>query len=287
MLLWNGKPLTDPISPTERIQVTKTGATASVSDHVVGEEPLEIRIDAGVGLQQLAITMRTPGADIELGAGFLWTEGLLRTREDLIGITTCKDKELTPREQENVIVARVVPDAPAVSRILERRFTITSACGVCGSTHIEDLRKRGCANVSEPGLSDDALAKLPDLMRPKQKIFDKTGGLHAAGLFDPNGNLIVVREDVGRHNAVDKVIGYALMNDLLPLQGYALAISGRGGFEIIQKAIAAGISAVVAVSAPTSLAVETAREFGLTLLGFARNGEATKYSPAPIADLKN
>jgi FdhD protein len=124
-------------------------------------------------------------------------------------------------------------------------------------------------------------------MRPKQKIFDKTGGLHAAGLFDPNGNLIVVREDVGRHNAVDKVIGYALMNDLLPLQGYALAISGRGGFEIIQKAIAAGISAVVAVSAPTSLAVETAREFGLTLLGFARNGEATKYSPAPIADLKN
>ena len=281
MLLRNGKPLTDPISPTERIQVTKTGATASVSDHVVGEEPLEIRIDAGVGLQQLAITMRTPGADIELGAGFLWTEGLLRTREDLIGITTCKDKDLTPREQENVIVARVVPDAPAVARTLERRFTITSACGVCGSTHIEDLRQRGCTNVTEPGLSDDELAKLPDLMRPKQKIFDKTGGLHAAGLFDPSGNLIVVREDVGRHNAVDKVIGYALMNDLLPLQGYALAISGRGGFEIIQKAIAAGISAVVAVSAPTSLAVETAREFGLTLLGFARNGEATKYSPAP------
>ena len=287
MLLRNGKPLTDPISPTERIQVTKTGATASVSDHVVGEEPLEIRIDAGVGLQQLAITMRTPGADIELGAGFLWTEGLLRTREDLIGITTCKDKDLTPREQENVIGARVVPDAPAVARTLERRFTITSACGVCGSTHIEDLRQRGCTNVTEPGLSDDELAKLPDLMRPKQKIFDKTGGLHAAGLFDPSGNLIVVREDVGRHNAVDKVIGYALMNDLLPLQGYALAISGRGGFEIIQKAIAAGISAVVAVSAPTSLAVETAREFGLTLLGFARNGEATKYSPAPIADLKN
>ena len=118
-------------------------------------------------------------------------------------------------------------------------------------------------------------------MRPKQKIFDKTGGLHAAGLFDPTGQLIVVREDVGRHNAVDKVIGYALMHDLLPLAGYSLAISGRGGFEIIQKAISAGISAVVAVSAPTSLAVETAREFGLTLLGFTRNGTATKYSPAP------
>jgi len=271
----------EPISPTQRIQVSKTPSETSVSDYVVGEEPLEIRIDGGSGIQQLAITMRTPGADIELGAGFLWSEGLLRTREDLIGITTCKDKELSPREQENVIVAQVVPDAPAVTRTMERRFTISSACGVCGSTHIGDLRQRGCENVSAPGLSDHDLAKLPDLMRPKQKIFDKTGGLHAAGLFDQTGKLIVVREDVGRHNAVDKVIGYALMHDLLPLSGYSLAISGRGGFEIIQKAIAAGISAVVAVSAPTSLAVETAREFGLTLLGFTRNGTATKYSPAP------
>jgi FdhD protein len=271
----------EPISPTKRIQVLKTKSNTSVSDHVVGEEPLEIRIDGGAGLQQLAITMRTPGADIELGAGFLWTEGLLRTREDLIGITTCKDKELTPREQENVIVAQVLPDAPAVTRTLERRFTISSACGVCGSSHIDDLRTRGCSNVSAPGISESELLKLPELMRPKQKIFDKTGGLHAAGLFDPQGTLVVVREDVGRHNAVDKVIGYALMNDLLPLDGYSLAISGRGGFEIIQKAIAARISAVVAVSAPTSLAVETAREFGLTLYGFAREDSATKYSPAP------
>jgi FdhD protein len=271
----------EPISATQRIQVSKTPSETSVSDYVVGEEPLEIRIDGGSGLQQLAITMRTPGADIELGAGFLWSEGLLRNREDLIGITTCKDKELSPREQENVIVAQVVPDAPAVTRTMERRFTISSACGVCGSTHIGDLRQRGCENVSAPGLSDHDLARLPDLMRPKQKIFDKTGGLHAAGLFDQTGKLIVVREDVGRHNAVDKVIGYALMHDLLPLSGYSIAISGRGGFEIIQKAIAAGISAVVAVSAPTSLAVETAREFGLTLLGFTRNGTATKYSPAP------
>jgi FdhD protein len=126
------------------------------------------------------------------------------------------------------------------------------------------------ANVAAPGISESEFLKLPELMRPKQKIFDKTGGLHAAGLFDPQGKLIVVREDVGRHNAVDKVIGYALMNDLLPLDGYSLAISGRGGFEIIQKAIAARISAVVAVSAPTSLAVETAREFGLTLYGFTQ-----------------
>lgn len=279
----NGNQLSnqEPISASKRIKVIKTGSATSKTDYVVGEEPLEIRVDGGQGLQQLAITMRTPGADIELGAGFLWTEGLLRTRDDLIGITTCKDKDLTPREQENVIVARVVPDAPAITRTMERRFTISSACGVCGSTQIDDLRHRGCSNVSAPGLSDEELVNLPDIMRDKQKIFDRTGGLHAAGLFDSKGKLLVVREDVGRHNAVDKVIGWALMNDLLPLDGYSLAISGRGGFEIIQKAVAARISAIVAVSAPTSLAVETAREFGLTLLGFTRNGEATKYSPEP------
>jgi FdhD protein len=271
----------EPVSATKRLKVFKTGPGVIKDDQVVGEEPLEIRVDGGNGLQQLAITMRTPGADIELGAGFLWTEGLLRTREDLIGITTCKDKELSPREQENVIVARVVPDAPAITRTMERRFTISSACGICGSTQIDDLRHRGCTNVSTPGISDDQLIHLPEIMRDKQKIFDRTGGLHAAGLFDRYGKLVVVREDVGRHNAVDKVIGWALMNDLLPLDGYSLAISGRGGFEIIQKAVAARISAVVAVSAPTSLAVETAREFGLTLFGFARNGEATKYSPEP------
>jgi FdhD protein len=271
----------EPVSATKRLKVFKTSLGVIKDDQVVGEEPLEIRVDGGQGLQQLAITMRTPGADIELGAGFLWTEGLLRSREDLIGITTCKDKELTPREQENVIVARVVSDAPAITRTMERRFTISSACGICGTTQIDDLRHRGCTTVAAPGINDEQLVNLPDIMRDKQKIFDRTGGLHAAGLFDSAGKLLVVREDVGRHNAVDKVIGWALMNDLLPLDGYSLAISGRGGFEIIQKAVAARISAVVAVSAPTSLAVETAREFGLTLFGFARNGEATKYSPEP------
>ena len=223
--------------------------------------------------------MRTPGADNELGAGFLWSEGLLRNRDDLIAITSCKDADLSPRERENIIVVHVKPDAPAITKVMDRRFTISSACGVCGSTHIDDLRHRGCSDVQPVAFSDEQLAGFPDIMRPRQKIFDKTGGLHAAGLFDPQGKLVVVREDVGRHNAVDKVIGYALMNDLIPLSGYALAISGRGGYEIIQKAVSAGIGAVVAVSAPTSLAVETAREFNLRLLGFARNGAATKYSP--------
>lgn len=269
----------EPVSATARIKIRRTNSDVIKTDTVVGEEPLAIRVDSGSGGEQLAITMRTPGNDIELAAGFLWTEGLLRTREDLKAITTCKDKELSERERENVIVAHVVPDAPAARRTLDRRFTISSACGVCGSTQIDDLQQRGCGLVARPTLSFVELAQLPEKMRKAQKIFERTGGLHAAGLFDPQGNLVVVREDVGRHNAVDKVIGHALMHDLLPLAGYALAITSRGGFEIVQKAVAAGISAIVAVSAPTSLAVETARAFDLTLLGFARQGEATVYSP--------
>jgi FdhD protein len=268
----------EPVSATARIKVKKTNSTNELTDFVVGEEPLEIRIETQEGKQQLAVTMRTPGSDNELGAGFLWSEGLLRSREDLIAITSCKDADLTPRERENIIVAHVRPGTPALTRVLDRRFTISSACGVCGSTQIDDLRERGCQNVAPIGLSIEKLVELPNLMRPRQKIFEKTGGLHAAGLFDPEGKLVIVREDVGRHNAVDKVIGYALMNNLIPLSGYSLAISGRGGYEIIQKAVSAGISAVVAVSAPTSLAVETARAFGLTLLGFTRDGVATQYS---------
>jgi FdhD protein len=270
--------INEPVSATARIKVKKTDRDLEVTDYVVGEEPLEIRLETSDGKQQLAVTMRTPGSDNELGAGFLWSEGLLRNRDDLIAITSCKDADLTPRERENIIVAHVKPGTPALSRVLDRRFTISSACGVCGSTQIEDLRERGCADVAPVGLAIEKLVELPNLMRPRQKIFEKTGGLHAAGLFDPQGNLVIVREDVGRHNAVDKVIGYALMNNLIPLSGYSLAISGRGGYEIIQKAISAGISAVVAVSAPTSLAVETARAFGLTLLGFTRDGHATQYS---------
>lgn len=271
-----------PVSATRRLRVRRTDAPSVTEDYVVGEEPLEIRVQAPGGEpQQLAITMRTPGSDIELAAGFLWGEGLLRDRDDLLSITTCKDADLSPREQENTVVAHVRPGAPAVGRTLQRAFTISSACGVCGSTQIDDLRGRGCGDVAPTPLDLATLAGLPGAFAGRQRLFEKTGGLHAAGLFDPTGGLVVVREDVGRHNAVDKVVGYAVTHDLLPLSGYSLAISGRGGFEIVQKAVAAGISAVVAVSAPTSLAVETARAFGLTLLGFARDGTATVYSPAP------
>jgi FdhD protein len=266
-------------SAINRIVVKKTNKETTNTDQVVGEEPLEIRVQSNNETSRLAITMRTPGSDLELTAGFLWSEGLLRNREDLIAITSCKDPELTPREAENVVVAQVNPLAPAATRQLERRFTISSACGICGTTQIEDLEKRGITKVAPVDLSLDVLAALPEKMKSQQNIFSKTGGLHAAGIVDPKGNFLVVREDVGRHNAVDKVIGFALMQDLIPLKGYSLVISGRGGFEIVQKAVAAGLGALVAVSAPTSLAVETARQFDLTLLGFAREGVATVYSP--------
>lgn len=262
-----------------RFKVKKTNKSAIATDSVVGEEPLEIRVQSTGDDSRLAITMRTPGNDLELTAGFLWSEGLLRDREDLISITSCKDPNLTPEEAENVVVAHLKPEAPAILRQLDRRFMISSACGICGTTQIEDLVNRGIQKVEPCRIDVDELAKLPEKMKTQQNIFSKTGGLHAAGLVAPNGEFIAVREDVGRHNAVDKIIGFALMQNLLPLSGYALVISGRGGFEIVQKAVAAGIGALVAVSAPTSLAVETARKFDLILLGFAREGVATIYSP--------
>ena len=269
------------VNAITRFKVQKSNQNEVKTDQIVSEEPLEIRIDSGSGDSRLAITMRTPGNDLELAAGFLWSEGLLRNREDLISITSCKDHSLSERERENIVICHVSKDAPAITRELERRFTISSACGICGTDQIDDLKNRGCTHLQKPKLTIEDLAKLPDLMRQRQNIFDKTGGLHAAALFDNEGNLKVIREDVGRHNAVDKVIGWALMQDLIPLTGWSLTISGRGGFEIVQKSVAAGISAMISVSAPTSLAVETAREFNLTLLGFARDGQATIYSPDP------
>jgi FdhD protein len=269
------------VNAITRFKVQKSDKSEVKTDQIVSEEPLEIRIDSGSGDSRLAITMRTPGNDLELAAGFLWSEGLLRNREDLVSITSCKDHSLSERERENIVVCHVTKDAPAVTRELERRFTISSACGICGTDQIDDLKNRGCSHLEKPKLTIEELAKLPNLMRTRQNIFDKTGGLHAAALFDENGNIKVIREDVGRHNAVDKVVGWALMQNLIPLKGWSLTISGRGGFEIVQKSVAAGLSAMISVSAPTSLAVETAREFNLTLLGFARDGKATIYSPDP------
>ena len=267
-------------SSVARVKIQKTDSEVSSSDSVVVEEPLEIRIKRGSKDEQLGITMRTPGADLELAAGFLWGEGFLKSPDELISVKICADKSLTLRQRANVVTAVVSDDSEEAVRILERRFTITSACGVCGSTNISDLHKRGIKKVAAPKHSIQELAQMTELLEGRQKIFEKTGGLHAAALVNPEGVAVWVREDVGRHNAVDKVIGAALMDKKLPLSDWTLVVSGRVGYELVQKAVCAGVSALVGVSAPTSLAVDLAHEFGLTLLAFARNGVAKQYLPS-------
>lgn len=266
-------------SSIAKVRVQDTGASSSSTDSVVVEEPLEIRIKRQGIEEQLGITMRTPGADLELATGFLWGEGFLSSPDELVGVKVCGDRSLTPRQRANIVIAQVSDDAPVHPRALERRFTMTSACGVCGSTSISDLHKRGVKPVASTKHSVQELARMPELLKGRQSVFDKTGGLHAALLVDPSGNGRWIREDVGRHNAVDKVIGAAMMAKELPLSDWTLVVSGRIGYEIVQKAVVAGISALVGVSAPTSLAVDLAQDFGLTLLAFARNGKAKVYLP--------
>jgi FdhD protein len=256
----------DELAPSAiaKVKVQKTDSATPTSDSVVVEEPLEIRLKRGEDEDQLGITMRTPGNDLELAAGFLWGEGFLTSREELVSVKVCGDKSHQP------------------SRVLERRFTITSACGVCGSTSISDLHKRGITKVLPSRHSNQELAAMALLLNGRQHIFEKTGGLHAALLVNPKGEPVWVREDVGRHNAVDKVIGAALMDGKVPLSDWTLVVSGRIGYELVQKSVCAGVSAIVGVSAPTSLAVDLAAEFGLTLLAFARDGLAKHYLPTEL-----
>lgn len=267
----------DAPSSIQKVKVQRSDSDTTTSDSVVVEEPLEIRIKKGDQEEQLGITMRTPGADLQLAAGFLWGEGFLARPDQLITVKVCGDRSLTPRQRANVVIAEVTNDAPDFSRKMDRRFTMNSACGVCGSENISDLQKRGIPKVSPISKSDAELSALTDLLDKNQAIFSKTGGLHAALLINPQGAIKYAKEDVGRHNAVDKVIGQALMDGNLPLADWTLVVSGRTGFEIVQKAITAGISAMVGISAPTSLAIELADQFGLTLIAFARNGVGKRF----------
>lgn len=264
-------------SAIQKVKVQRSDSDSPSSDSVVVEEPLEIRIKKGDFEEQLGITMRTPGSDLQLAAGFLWGEGFLTNPEQLITVKVCGDRNLTARQRANVVIAEVTSDAPDFSRKLDRRFVMNSACGVCGAENISDLKKRGIKPVLASSKSDAELSKLTEMLNQNQAIFSRTGGLHAALLVDPNGVLRYSKEDVGRHNAVDKVIGQALMDGKLPLSDWSLVVSGRIGYEIVQKAITAGTSALVGVSAPTSLAIELASEFGLSLIAFARNGVGKRF----------
>ena len=262
-----------------RVWAVDGEAVTRRADRVATEEPLEIRLLIGSETRTLAVTMRTPGADFELAAGFLYGEGVLTKHQDVKGISYCVDRNLDPEQLYNIVNVKLASGVVPDLRSLERHFYTSSACGVCGKASIDSLRLRGCPVMGQ-GLEvpADVLRSLPGKLREGQSIFSSTGGLHAAGLFDASGELLAVREDVGRHNAVDKLVGWALVNDRLPLSEYILTVSGRTSFEIMQKALAAGIPIVCAVSAPSSLAVQVAKDFDMTLVGFLRGERFNLYA---------
>lgn len=251
------------------------------TDTLSVEEPLELRI----GNEPLTITMRTPGHDIELVHGFLFTEGLIRSLEDVAVARYCEGAVVSgetgfDENTYNVIDVSLADGVPAPADAASRNFLTSSACGVCGKASIDQLRAQTAYDVRDDPATFRAsmLLGLPDAMRAQQRSFDKTGGLHAAALFTADGTLLVVREDVGRHNAVDKVVGWALLNGALPATGSVLMVSGRASFELTQKAIMAGIPCLSAVSAPSSLAVESAEDAGMTLVGFLRGTALNVYA---------
>jgi FdhD protein len=265
-----------------RVSIDPAGVTER-ADLLAAEEPLGIRI----GGQAVSLTMRTPGDDIDLTAGFLVSEGIVTSAADIASIKICDgqqcrhDHTADDDEVGNIADVTLRPGL-TFERDLRRSFLTSSACGVCGKASIEDLHVPGRFDLFHDPVQVTAqvLAGLPDALRHSQRVFDRTGGLHAAGLFSAAGELLVVREDVGRHNAVDKVVGWALQAGLLPLTGRILLVSGRASFELVQKAVLAGIPVLAAVSAPSSLAVQLAADAGLTLVGFLRGGSMNVYAGA-------
>jgi FdhD protein len=246
-------------------------------DTLAAEEPMEIRVNG----EAVSVTMRTPGHDFELALGFCLTEGLVEAPREVAAMRYCSPDTAVPRVGEyNVVDVRLRRPGP-VAASLRRNLYTASSCGLCGTASIEAVRKRGESVASDHvAVAASTLAALPDSLRAAQRVFDRTGGLHAAGVFDASGRLRCVREDVGRHNAVDKVIGWAAAVGALPLSGHVLLVSGRVAFEIAQKALIARIPIVAAVSAPSSLAVALAEESGMTLVGFLRGATMNVYAGA-------
>ena len=264
-------------------KVSGAGPPVSASDQLAAEEPLEIRLgyQAENGRREhrtLSVTMRTPGQDEELAAGFLLTEGIIRSKADLLGVRPCPDVQ-KPEEAGNVVRAELAAHVKIDFKALERHFYTSSSCGVCGKTSIDAVRGASCPTLPTDGpqVAYEVIHQLPERLRAAQAGFDQTGGQHAAALFTPAGELLLLREDVGRHNALDKLIGAALLADELPLHQHVLLVSGRASFELVQKAAAAGIGMLAAVGAPSSLAVQAAESFGMTVLGFVRQGRYNIY----------
>jgi FdhD protein len=268
---------------TARRRVTRLTVDAPPAvreDHLAVEEPLEIR----VGGRPLAVTMRTPGHDFDLAAGFLVSEAVITRGDQLLSARYCAGATDAGLNTYNVLDVTLAPGVAPPDPSLQRSFYTTSSCGLCGKASIEAVRTQSAHGISAADsmrVDPAMLASFPERLRTEQAVFEKTGGLHAAGLFDAaNGNLLVVREDVGRHNAVDKVIGWAARQGLLPLRRTVLMVSGRASFELTQKALMAGIPVLSAVSAPSSLAAELATDAGMTLIGFLRGNSMVIYSGA-------
>ena len=260
--------------------VRKDGSFASKPDVLVTEEPLEIRAESPTQqVQPIAVTMRTPGHDFELAVGFLFTEGIIKQSDDVRTVRYCQLPD-SAEQQFNVVTVSLTSQ---FDEALSRRGMVTSAsCGICGTTSIEQLSQMTSrVDLSTgPVMTAQMLTSLPDIIRKAQPTFDRTGGLHAAGLVDASGEAYCVREDIGRHNAVDKVIGKAVLDGKVPISNHALVVSGRLSFEIIQKAAMAGIAFIAAVGAPSSLSVETAEDLGITIVGFVHDGTANIYTHA-------
>jgi FdhD protein len=249
------------------------------TDQLATEEPLEIRLAAGGNRKTVAITMRTPGSDFELAAGFLFSEAIISSPADVRAIRYCTDPDVDAEQQYNIVTVDLAAPALPDLRGLERHFYTSSACGVCGKAALDALEIRGCPVIGGGFQTpSDLLYGLPEKLRAAQGVFESTGGLHAAGLFDERGNLVAAREDVGRHNAVDKLVGWALLSGRLPLSRNIMMVSGRASYEIMQKCVVAGVPVVCAVSAPSSLAVSVAERFGVTLVGFLRGRRFNVYS---------
>ncbi|MCT4353192.1 formate dehydrogenase accessory sulfurtransferase FdhD [Streptomyces sp. Je 1-79] len=264
---------------TERRRVIRIRGAAvnERPDTLVAEEPLEIRLNG----RPLAITMRTPGDDFALAAGFLVSEGVLGAASDVRNIVYCAGAKDDGTNTYNVVDVQLAPGVPVPDITLERNVYTTSSCGLCGKASLDAVRTTArfpIADTPPLRLTPELLARLPDRLRAAQRVFDRTGGLHAAALFSEDGELLDVREDVGRHNAVDKLVGRALSDGRLPLDRAVLLVSGRASFELAQKAVMAGIPVLAAVSAPSSLAVDLAAETGLTLVGFLRGQDMNVYA---------
>ncbi|WP_026120432.1 formate dehydrogenase accessory sulfurtransferase FdhD [Nocardiopsis potens] len=280
------------VTTREKVLRIRDGSAGDRADTLVVEEPMEIRF----GGTPLTVTMRTPGHDFDLAAGFLAGEGAVAAARDITAIRYCLGTAEDGSNTYNVVDVAAAPHVPPPAASLERNFYTTSSCGLCGKSSIDAVHTAIRWEVADDPLrlTPEELSALPDRLRAAQRVFDRTGGLHAAGLFDAGGELLCLREDVGRHNAVDKLVGWALREDRLPLRRTVLMVSGRASFELVQKALMAGIPALAAVSAPSSLAVELARAHGLTLVGFLRGTSMNVYagrhritleaaSPTPMA----